>query len=250
MISPKPGYNKDLFVLPFDHRGSFESGLLGIQGRPPTSEELVRLRDFKRVIYEGFIMALASGVPADTSAILVDQKYGADILVHARQRGIATCVAVEKSGQDEFDFEYGDEFGARLDEAAPAFAKALVRYNPEGDGQVNESQRRRLKSLSDYAHSRDYRFMFELLVPATTGQLEAGGQDKHSYDLTLRPQLTVQAIDELQQAGVEPDVWKLEGMDEVDSAIKVVPRRAQAAGRTWALLSWGGAKTKTAFDSG
>ena len=229
MASPKPGYDKDLFVLPFDHRGSFESGLLGIKGRPPTSEELERLRAFKRVIYEGFVMALAGGVPADTSAILVDQKYGADILADARQRAIVTCAPVEKSGQDEFDFEYGDEFGARLDEAAPTFAKALVRYNPEGDRQVNETQRRRLKSLSDYAHSRGYRFMFELLVPATTDQLRAVEQDKHSYDLRLRPQLTVQAIDQLQQAGVEPDVWKLEGMDEPDAAIRVVAQARTGA---------------------
>ncbi|MCH7564706.1 MAG: DUF2090 domain-containing protein, partial [Gemmatimonadetes bacterium] len=93
------------------------------------------------------------------------------------------CAPVEKSGQDEFDFEHGDEFGARLDEAAPTFAKALVRYNPEGDRQTNETQRRRLKSLSDYAHSRDYRFMFELLVPATESQRESVAQDSRAYDL-------------------------------------------------------------------
>ena len=142
MTSLKPGYNKGLFVLPFDHRGSFESGLLGIQGRLPTSEELKRLQEFKRVIYEGFIMALTSGVRADTSTILVDQKYGAYILADAQRRAIVTCAPVEKSGQDEFDFEYGDAFGDRLDEARPTFAKALVRYNPEGDSRVNEMQRR------------------------------------------------------------------------------------------------------------
>ena len=229
MISPKLGYKKDLFVLPFDHRGSFEFGLLGIQDREPTSEELERLRDFKRVIYEGFLIALEGGVPADASAILVDQKYGADILADARKRAIVTCAPVEKSGQQEFDFEYGEDFGARLDEAAPTFAKALVRYNPEGDKQVNEIQRRRLKSLSDYSHSRRYRFMFELLVPATTDQLKAVEQDMHSYDLRLRPQLTAQAIDQLQGAGVEPDVWKLEGMDEGDAAVRVVAQARTGA---------------------
>ena len=122
MTSPRSGYNRDLFVLPFDHRGSFESGLLGIRSRQPTSQETEGLSDLKRVIYEGFLAALEGGVPADASAILLDQKYSADILADARQRGIVTCVPVEKSGQHEFEFEYGAGFGARLDEAAPIFA--------------------------------------------------------------------------------------------------------------------------------
>ena len=230
MISAKTGYNNDLFVLPFDHRGSFESGLLGIRSRQPTPQETERLADLKRVIYEGFLVALEGGVPADTSAILVDQKYGADILADARQSGIVTCAPVEKSGQDEFDFEHGAGFGARLDEAEPNFAKALVRYNPEGDEQMNDNQTQRLRTLSEYAHSHNYRFMFELLVPATAGQSEAVGRDKHAYDLRLRPQLTIQAMAELQQGGVEPDVWKLEGMDEADAARGLVAQ-ARSNGR-------------------
>ena len=230
MIPPGTGYDRDLFVLPFDHRGSFESGLLGIRGRQPTLQETERLSDLKRVIYEGFLAALEGGVPAEVSAILVDQRYGGDILADAMQRGIATCVPVEKSGQDEFEFEHGAAFGARLDEAGPAFAKALVRYNPEGDSQVNDNQMERLRLLSEYAHTNNYRFMFELLVPATADQLDAVGNDKHVYDLRLRPQLTVLAIAELQQGGVEPDVWKLEGMEEADAARSIVDQ-ARTDGR-------------------
>ena len=230
MIPPNTGYNSDLFVLPFDHRGSFESGLLGIRGRQPTPQEIERLSGLKRVIYEGFLAAVEGGVPSDTSAILVDQKYGADILADARQRGVVTCVTLEKSGQDEFDFEYGADFGARLDDAAPNFAKVLVRYNPEGDKQINDSQVQRLRMLSEYTHSHDYRFMFELLVPATASQLEAVGGDQREYDLRSRPQLTVQAIVELQRGGIEPDVWKLEGMDEADDS-RSVAEQVRSGGR-------------------
>jgi myo-inositol catabolism protein IolC len=91
-------------------------------------------------------------VPVKSAAILVDQKYGEEILADANRRGITTCVSVEKSGQDEFDFEYADNFGQRLQDANPTFAKVLVRYNPDGDAEVNKNQCRRLKVFSDYTH--------------------------------------------------------------------------------------------------
>jgi len=224
------GYEKDLFILPFDHRSSFEAGLLGIRGRQADPGEVEKLRAYKRVIYDGFLEALDQGVPVETAAILVDQKYGEELLSDANKRGITTCTSVEKSGLPEFDFEYGDDFGQRLNDASPTFAKVLVRYNPQGDSTVNQNQRRRLKVLSDHAHSAGYKFMFELLVPPTDGQLESVGQDRHAYDLKVRPQMTVRAIQELQDAGVEPDVWKLEGMDDRDEARSVVTQ-ARSGGR-------------------
>ena len=224
------GYHKDLFVLPFDHRSSFEAGLLGIRGRQTDPQEVRRLAAYKRVIYDGFLEAIGNDVPPETSATLVDQKYGEEILSDANQRGIATCTSVEKGGQAEFDFEYGDDFGVRLRDANPTFAKALVRYNPEGDFSVNENQRRRLKVLSDHAHSAGYKFMFELLVPPTEQQLDSVGRDSSEYDRRIRPELTARTIEELQMAGVEPDVWKLEGTDDVGAARNVVAQ-AQTGGR-------------------
>jgi myo-inositol catabolism protein IolC len=228
------GYQKDLFILPFDHRGSFETGLLGPEfsraGREVTPQELEHLAGYKKVIYEGFLEAVEKDVPAESVAVLVDQKYGEEILADANRRCITTCVTVEKSGQDEFDFEYGDNFRQRIQDAQPVFAKVLVRYNPDGYAELNANQRRRLKVLSDYTHSAGYKFMFELLVPATKAQLESVAQDRHAYDLKARPGLMVKAIKELQEAGIEPDVWKLEGMDEPEAAQKVAAQ-ARSGGR-------------------
>ena len=224
------GYSKDLFVLPFDHRSSFESGVLGIRDREPTPQEVDQLTGYKRIIYEAFVRSIEGGVPADKAAVLVDQKYGEGILADARGRDMITCAPVEKSGQTEFDFEYGDEFGRRLQDATPTFAKVLVRHNPEGNKEVNQSQPR-LKVLSDYVHSEGYRFMFELLVPATAEQLESVGKDKHAYDLRIRPGLTVRAMGELQAAGIEPDVWKLEGTEDPEGAQSIV-EQARAGGRS------------------
>ncbi len=171
------GYNKDLFILPFDHRSSFEAGLLGIRGRQAEPGEVEKLTAYKRVIYEGFLEALDQGVPVETAAILVDQKYGEELLADANKREITTCTSVEKSGQPEFDFEYGDDFGRHLREASPTFAKVLVRYNPDGDAQMNETQRLRLKVLSDHAHSAGYKFMFELEAWRIVGPLLQGQEN-------------------------------------------------------------------------
>ena len=156
MASQPGGFDRNLIVLPFDHRWSFESGLLG-HGRRLDEAEADRLRAFKAIIYDGYLEALEDGVPSETSAILVDQTYGEAILADGRARSLTTCAPMERSGQPDFDFEYGDDVRRRLDDAAPTFTKALVRYNPEGDLAMNATQRERLKVLSDSASSAGYR---------------------------------------------------------------------------------------------
>ena len=222
MKAEAPGYSRDLFVLPFDHRSSFEAGLLGIRGREPDAQEVSRLSEYKRTIYDGLVQAIEGGVPPRSAAVLVDQKYGLEILADANGRGIISCAPVEKSGQDEFDFEYGESLGARLEEAVHTFAKVLVRYNSDGDGAVNGKQRRRLKVLSDHTRAGGSRFMFELLVPATDAQLEAVGGDRQAYDRDVRPELAMRTIAELHAEGIEPDVWKVEGMDDPEAAVGVI----------------------------
>ena len=120
---------------------------------------------------------------------------------------------VEKSGQNEFDFEYGDDFGDHIEEFDPDFSKVLVRYNPDGDAEMNERQTERLKRLSDWLHENDRKFLFELLVPAEDRQLEQVGGDADRYDAELRPELMRRTIEDFQDAGVEADIWKIEGID-------------------------------------
>src|SRR5262245_7869315 len=100
------GYNQPLYVLPFDHRGSFQTGLFGWKGALD-AEQTARVAAAKQVVYEGFKTALAGGVPKDRAGILVDEQFGAAILADAEQAGITTAAPAEKSGQDEFEFEYG-----------------------------------------------------------------------------------------------------------------------------------------------
>jgi myo-inositol catabolism protein IolC len=206
------GYDKNLYILAFDHRGSFQKKFFGISGQP-SPEESDRISDAKSVIAEGFFQAIDEGAPKEYGGLLVDEQFGADIARRAKKEGYKFAMPVEKSGQDEFDFDYGDDFGAHIEEFDPTFTKVLVRYNPGGDAGMNERQTERLRRLSDWLHDRDRKFLFELLVPAEPDQLERVGGDADRYDKELRPDLMLRAIEELQGASVEPDIWKIEGID-------------------------------------
>jgi myo-inositol catabolism protein IolC len=223
------GYDDTLFILAFDHRGSFQKKFFGVEGTP-TPEDTQRIIDAKTVIFEGMQAALAAGVDHDTAGVLVDEQFGTAIANQAKQLGLKLAMPCEKSGQNEFDFEYGTEYTAHIRSFEPDLTKVLVRYNPEGDGAMNARQSARLKELSDWLHANDKRFLFELLVPAEPGQLEALGGDGARYDREMRPDLMKVAIAELQESGIEPDIWKIEGID--DSAdCDAVARQCRVGGR-------------------
>jgi len=216
------GFDQPLYIQPFDHRGSFETGMFGWKG-PLTAEQTAQIAEAKQVIYDGFKAAVAAGVPKQKGGILVDEQFGAAILRDAKTQGFITACPAEKSGQDEFDFEYGKDFANHIDTFQPTFCKVLVRYNPEGNQALNRRQADRLRQLSDYLHSNSRSlFMFELLVPAEKEQLEQVRGDKRAYDLEIRPRLMVHAIEELQGSNVEPDVWKIEGLDRREDCERTV----------------------------
>jgi myo-inositol catabolism protein IolC len=218
----KIGFDQQLYVLPFDHRATFQTKMFGWKGTL-TPEQTAQIAAAKQVIYDAFQAAVAGGVPRQKAGILVDEQFGAAILRDAAKNGYATACPAEKSGQDEFDFEYGEEFATHIEAFHPTFCKVLVRYNPEGNAGLNQRQAARLKLLSDYLHSKSRSmFMFELLVPAEKAQMDQVKGDKKAYDMEIRPGLMVQAIQQLQDAGVEADVWKIEGLDWSEDCGKIV----------------------------
>lgn len=228
--SPKTrGYTKQLLVLPFDHRASFQEKMFGIKGTP-TADQTRLIASYKMMIYEGFEKAVQSGLPKEIMGILTDEQFGSEVLDRARKNGFTTCVCAEKSGQDEFDFEYPD-YAAHIEKYNPSIVKVLVRCNPEGDKELNRRQAVKLKELSQFLDKTNRPFMFELLVPATEAQLAKVGGDKAKYDVELRPGLMVKAIQDFQAAGAEADIWKLEGLDRKED-FEWVCRVAREGGRT------------------
>jgi len=220
------GYDRPLFVLAFDHRESFERTLFGIRGTP-TTEERAAISDAKSVIFDGFRLAASAGpVPREAAGVLIDEEFGADMARTAAAEGFVLAMPVERSGSEEFAFEYGEAFAEHVEAFDPTFCKVLVRYNPEGDREMNARQAQRLARLSGWLRERGRRFLFELLVPPTPEQLERAGGDRDRVDREQRPRLMLTAMAELQRSGVEPDVWKIEGLDDPDDC-----RRMSAAAR-------------------
>jgi 5-dehydro-2-deoxygluconokinase len=224
------GYDGKLYILAFDHRGSFQKKMFGIEG-DPTPEQTETIADAKRLIFEGMELAVQRGVDAAATGVLVDEQFGSDIPKRARQENLVLAMPVEKSGQNEFDFQYGADFGKHIADFDVDFAKVLVRYNPEGDAGMNQRQLGRLKELADWLHDNDGKFLFELLVPAEPAQLESVGGDSDRYDAELRPGLMKQAIKEIQDFGVEVDVWKIEGVDAREDAEALATQTRAGAGR-------------------
>src|SRR4029077_16196491 len=131
---------------------SFQTKMFGWKG-VLTAEQTAEIAAAKQVIYDGFKAAIHDGGPEKKAGILVDEQFGAAILHDAAQHGYTTACAAEKSGQDEFDFEYGEELAQHIEGCNPTFCKVLVRYNPEGDKALNQHQAVRLKRLSEFLHS-------------------------------------------------------------------------------------------------
>ncbi len=206
------GYDQKLYVLAFDHRGSFEKMVGGGHDK---------VAGAKRLIWEGFQHAVDEGAPKAAAGILVDAEYGPDVAREAKAGGYKLAMPVEKSGQNEFDFEYGDKFGDKIEEFDPDFSKVLVRYNPEGEAELNKRQTVKLRQLSEWLHEHRRKYLFELLVPAEPAQLERVGGDADRYDAELRPELMLEAILQLQNGGVEPDIWKIEGIDDREACREI-----------------------------
>jgi myo-inositol catabolism protein IolC len=234
------GYDGKLFILAFDHRGSFQKKWFGIEGEP-SPEETQKIADAKHLIFEGLLSAAEGEIDPSVTGALVDEQFGGSVPEQAKGRGFKLAMPVEKSGQNEFDFQYDDDFGKHIEAFDPDFAKVLVRYNPDGDAEMNKRQLDRLKRLADWLHENDRRFLFELLVPAEDAQLEQVGGDTDRYDAELRPELMRRTIEEIQDYGIEVDVWKIEGVDERSDCemLAQTTRRDGRAGVVCVLLGRG-----------
>jgi myo-inositol catabolism protein IolC len=211
------------YMLSFDHRGSIEKELLGLTTEPD-ADERARISALKEIIYAGFRKAVAEGAPKDGCGVLVDEEFGAGIARSAKAAGYMLAMPVEQTGRQdfEFEFEFGDEFGAHIEAFDPTFAKVLVRYNPDVDAELNSRQEARLARLTRWLRDHQRELLLELLVPATEAQLAQVDDDGDAYDRTLRPALVVRTLAALQDAGVEPRIWKVEGLDDSVSCERVV----------------------------
>ena len=225
----KLGYDGKLYILAFDHRGSFQKKFFGIEGEPDIEQTAI-IADAKHLIFEGMLQAVGAGADPSVTGVLVDEQFGSTVPEEAHQRGLKLAMPAERSGQAMFDFQYGDDFGEHILRFDPDFTKVLVRYNPDGNHAENATQVAKLKRLSDWLHEHERKFLFELLVPAEDAQLQTVGGSTDRYDAELRPELMRRTIAEIQDSGIEVDIWKIEGVDE-RSDCEMLVSQARSGGR-------------------
>jgi myo-inositol catabolism protein IolC len=227
-VRTRPTASQPLLILAMDHRDSFAK-LFGAHG-PATPEQDRQMETAKLLIYHGVRDARSELGEAATPGVLVDEELGAQVLREARADGLAVAMPVEKSGQKLFTLAYGDDTGAHIEEFDPDYIKVLVRMNPDDDPDETQAQLAGLSSLSNRLRQQDRAFIYELLVAATDAQLAQAGGDKNAYDRDVRPDLVCRVIGLNQQAGVEPTLWKIEGLETREAARQVVAA-AKTGGR-------------------
>lgn len=200
------------FVLAFDHRNSLRHWYLTVTGAD--QPDPARLRAAKVLVADA-LLASAAEVAAcgGQPMLLTDEEYGTDAIGAIRSAGPAVKIVIpaEVSGQPEFSFEYGAEFGEHIARTGPDIVKALVRYNPAGDQERNARSRAALGELARWLSARDLPLMLELLVPPAPGQAGPG------FDDDVRPGLTRAAMGELREAGLAPRYWKVEGQPSTEA---------------------------------
>ncbi|MCL5435073.1 MAG: DUF2090 domain-containing protein [Patescibacteria group bacterium] len=226
------GYTEPLYILPFDHRATFAQKIFNKNSIADlTSKEHQLITEYKQIIYEGFKKAVQTGIPKENAAILIDEEFGDEIVRNAKEEGYVILLTTEKSGQEEFEFQYNGDFPAHIEKYSPQFVKVLIKYNPKDGEDLKARQLEKLKLVTDFCQVKGYKFLLEVLLIATKEQKESVSSSKEVFDKTMRPDLTVKMIKELQNAGVEPDVWKLEGFDTAEEYKEII-EAARANGRS------------------
>ena len=238
-MAGQPRHDDPLFILAMDHRDSFGRTLFGVRDDKPDPDQLRRMRAAKRLIFDGLIMA-QDRLRYGRAGVLVDEQYGQEVIDEARKLRdtIALAVPVEASGHPWFTLQWGKEWLDRVERIGPDYAKVLVRDNPDLDPGDREQQFDMLGEVSERLHEIGVPLLYELLVPATDAQLAAAGGDTERYDREIRPGLVVQVIADNQDHGIEPALWKVEGLETVRAA-ELVAAQAKAGRRTADLIVLG-----------
>jgi len=235
----QPRHDDPLFILAMDHRESFGRTLFAVTADAPDPGEVAAMAAAKQLIFEGLREALPA-VTYGRIGVLVDERYGQSVIdaVTASGQPLVLAMPVEASGHEWFTLEWGDQWLEHVLRVRPDYAKVLVRDNPGFDEQDRERQFGRLAQVSAGLRGVGVPLLYELLVPPTDAQLEQAGHDADRYDRDIRPGLVAQVIADNQEHGVEPALWKVEGLETV-AAARQVAGQAQADGRTTDLIVLG-----------
>jgi myo-inositol catabolism protein IolC len=220
-----------------DHRASFGKTLFGVTGDEPDPAAAAAMTSAKGLIFGGLRAALPA-LAGGRAGVLVDERYGQEVIDAARPAGVVLAIPVEASGHDWFTLEWGEQWLGHVTAVRPDYAKVLVRDNPDFDPAQREEQFKRLAAVSSALDGLGVPLLYELLVPGTDAQLARAGHDPGGYDRDIRPGLVTRVIADNQARGVEPALWKVEGLETAEAAQQVA-EQARAGGRHADLIVLG-----------
>jgi myo-inositol catabolism protein IolC len=235
----QPRHDDPLFILAMDHRNSFGKTLFGVKDDNPDSAQLAAMHAAKMLIFEG-LQEARTRLSYGRAGVLVDEQYGQGVIdaVRATPGPITLAVPIEASGHDWFTLQWGKEWLEHVERLKPDYAKVLVRDNPAFDPGDREQQFDMLADVSRRLSEIHVPLLYELLVPGTDEQLAGVGGEAFRYDRDIRPALVVRVLADNQAHGVEPAIWKVEGLETVEAA-ELVARQAKAGGRGADLIVLG-----------
>ena len=225
----RPQHDDPLLILAMDHRGSFGKTLFDVVDEKPTNEQRSSMQKAKKLIYQGLLRA-APQLSTGRAGVLVDEQYGQHVIDRSGHDPVVLAVPLEASGHDWFTLEWGDKWLEHIRAIDPAYVKVLVRDNPDFRESSRVTQLESLATVSSLLASEGFALLYELLVPATKEQLAAVGDSVDRYDAELRPELTVRVLADNQSAGVNPVLWKIEGLETIGAA-RAVADQARSGGR-------------------
>jgi len=202
-----------IYFLAFDHRVSLTQGLLGVTSALEPADR-AWIESAKLLVLDALSMAVSRGVAREAAAFLVDEEFGSKAARTARARGITLAMPVEQSGKTELALEYGAAYAEHIDRFRPDYVKVLLRRNPDGSPEVHTRENGLLRSIERSVRDRPSKWLVELVVPPTGPQLASVASSQDRFDREIRADLIVRVISDLQAAGVEPDLWKVDGLDD------------------------------------
>jgi myo-inositol catabolism protein IolC len=235
----QPRHDDPLFIMAMDHRESFGKTLFDVKDDDPDDAQLAAMKSAKQLIFEGLLEAVPM-LTSGRAGVLVDERYGQGVIdkLGADRTSVVLAAPVEASGHDWFTLEWGDQWLDHVERIKPDYAKVLVRDNPDFNAARRERQFGQLAQVSAGLAKIGVPLLYELLVPATDAQLGQAGRDAGAYDRDIRPALVVKVIADNQARGVEPALWKVEGLETVE-ATQQVASQAKADGRLADLIVLG-----------
>ena len=193
----------ELAVLAFDHRTQFEelvrdaahSGSVHAGLGTAANGAAVRIGRFKRLLAEGAERGAALASASGGVGIILDDRYGEDVLPMLTGAGWWVARPVEVPGSRPLAFEAGAELALAL-RAWPAehVAKCLVSHHPDDPAALREAQMAQLRTLQAACIGTGHELLVEVIPPREAPE---------AADTLAR------ALEQIYAAGVRPDWWKL-----------------------------------------